>query len=309
VIINRQSIRDGKVWVAASLIATLTCLACYFIYYDRSVQGPRGGSIAGLIFGGLGTAFILIAFLISFRRMFRSWRGFGRAYQWLQAHVYLSLASYWIIILHAGGFHWGGPLTQVLMWTFTVCYVSGIIILVFQQLIPRLLLAEVPHETIYEQIDHVSRRNLIAADALVAENVDTVTVPSAAVATATATIAPGVDLQGFYQRRVRPYLAYDLPENPFSRAGALAAAVRRMFRIFNPAPPAAIEFNDFRRKVSEELVPVLDALEAYTNERRQFARQRRLQHVLHGGLLIHVPTAWVMVVLTIVHAIKAVSFL
>jgi len=57
------------------------------------------------------------------------------------------------------------------MWAFTICYFSGLLVLIMQQVIPRLLLEEVPLETVYEQIDHVARNNLQAADELIESQV------------------------------------------------------------------------------------------------------------------------------------------
>jgi hypothetical protein len=56
------------------------------------------------------------------------------------------------------------------------------------------------------------------------------------------------------------------------------------------------------------LAGVVDALEGYTQERRQFALQRRMQHMLQGWLLIHVPAAWVMVALAPLHAVMALRY-
>ena len=62
--------------------------------------------------------------------------------------------SFPLIRFHAG-FQLGGPLTMVLMVLFTLVIASGIFGVVLQQFIPRMMLARLPHETIYEQIDSV----------------------------------------------------------------------------------------------------------------------------------------------------------
>jgi hypothetical protein len=323
VIINRKSLRDSRHWIVVSLLATLVCTAWYFFHYRHTIHGAKGGTVTGLVFGSIGTAFILFAFGITVRRRFRSMR-WGRAYWWLQGHIYLSLVSYWIILLHAG-FTWGGPLTQVLMWAFTVCYVSGIFVLILQQMIPRLLLAEVTRETIYDQIDAVALKNLKAADALVAANaVVAVTVPDldsagaegdagdddGGFATVGGRTSPGADLKAFYDRRVRPYLASGIRPADQGVVGAWFAGIGRALS-FGGAPrgPDGADFNDLRRKMPDELYGAIDALEGYTEERRQFALQKRMHHWLHGWLLLHVPTAWIMTVLLIVHAVMAVSYL
>ena len=164
-IIDRQSLRHSRIWIILSLLILLVSTIGYFFYAATSAKGTSGGSWQGLLFGSVGTAIILFAWLLTVRKWRRSAR-VGKAYTWLQGHVYLSIVSYPLILYHAG-FHWGGPLTSVLMWAFTLCYFSGVLVLIVQQIIPRLLLEEVPLETIYEQINHVARKNLEAADELI----------------------------------------------------------------------------------------------------------------------------------------------
>jgi hypothetical protein len=319
VIIDRQSLRDSRGWIILSLLTLLICTGWYFVYAATSPQGASGGSWQGLTFGGIGTAIILFAWALTVRKWRRSAR-WGKAYSWLQGHVYLSIVSYPVILYHAG-FHWGGPLTRVLMWAFTICYFSGILVLLFQQIVPRLLLSEVPLETIYEQIDHVSRRNLAAADELVAVNaMVAVAVPDLGEDEFQTTRAPRgpvrsgpAELQRFYDDLVRPFLAQGLgPADRGKRAAVIASwgsALRQAILPRRITAPTTQEFADFRRQTTETLAPVIDALEGYTEERRQFALQKRMQHLLHGWLLLHVPASWIMIVLMPLHAIMAVRYL
>jgi len=319
VIIDRTSLRDSRGWIILSLLTLLACTVWYFIYAASSPNGASGGSWQGLTFGGIGTAIIVFAWALTVRKWRRSAR-WGKAYSWLQGHVYLSIVSYPVILYHAG-FHWGGPLTRVLMWAFTICYFSGILVLLFQQIVPRLLLSEVPLETIYEQIDHVSRRNLASADELVAANATVAaTVPDLGdddFQTTRASRGPSrvgpADLQRFYDDRVRPFLAQGLGSAERSKRMQVLATwtytLRKAVYPRTPGAPTQQEFADLRGKLTENLAPVVDALEAYTEERRQFAMQKRMQHLLHGWLLLHVPASWVMIVLMPLHAVMAVRYL
>jgi hypothetical protein len=317
VLIDRQSLKDSRGWIVLSLLTLIVCTGWYFIYAATAPQGPSGGSVPGLVFGGIGTAIILFAWGLTVRRRWRS-RRWGKAYTWVQGHIYLSLVSYWVILYHAG-FEWGGPLTQALMWSFTICYFSGIVVLVFQQVLPKFLLAEVPLETIYEQIGSVSRQNLEAADTLVAANVVVaVTVPDlddddferrGPVRPPT----PGADLKAFYDHRVRPFLADGVqPAGRGQYAAVFAtwgsAARGVILPRSRPAAPATSEFNDLRRKLPEGLHGVVDALEGFAEERRQFTLQKRVHHLLHGWLLVHVPASWVMIVLLPLHAVMALRY-
>jgi hypothetical protein len=90
---------------------------------------------------------------------------------------------------------------------------------------------------------------------------------------------------------------------------AWARATRRTLLPFGgPEVLTPNDFTEFRRSMPEGLHPVVNALEGYTEERRQFALQRRLQHLLHGWLLVHVPASWVMIVLLPLHAIMALRY-
>ena len=320
-IIDRTSLRDSRGWIILSLLTLIVCSVAYFIYAAQATAGPSGGSWQGLTFGGIGTAIIVFAWALTVRKWRRSAR-WGKTYGWLQGHVYLSIVSYPVILYHAG-FHWGGPLTRVLMWAFTICYFSGLLVLLVQQIIPRMLLSDVPLETIYEQIDHVSRKNLAAADELIEVNAAVVaTVPDLGDdefqttpqrGGAAVRQNPAVDLRAFYDKRVRPYLAQGLGSPERSKRAAVVAAwfsaARQTLLPSAVQPPTTKDFADLRRQLTDNLWPALDALEGYTEERRQFATQKRLQHVLHGWLLIHVPASWVMIVLLPLHAVMAVRYL
>jgi hypothetical protein len=72
----------------------------------------------------------------------------------MAAHIWLGLACFPLLVLHSG-FYLGGTLSTVLMVLLTLVIASGIWGLALQQVIPRMMLADVPSETIYSQIDHV----------------------------------------------------------------------------------------------------------------------------------------------------------
>jgi hypothetical protein len=308
--IDRKSLRDSRWWIAISLALLLACSIWFIIYRHPDPQRTSGGSLPGLVFGSVGTAIVLFAWALTIRKWRRS-APWGRTYHWLQGHVYLSIVSYPIIFYHAGGLRFGGTLTTVLMWAFTVCYFSGLIVLILQQVLPRLMRQEIPLETIYDQIDDVARTNLATADDLVAMNAPAValaaTVPAgaaeaeyaaAAIAAEAGRPSPAAaaELKTFYERRVRPYLAHGLSTDGQTHAAAVK-------------PPAGDEFSRVRKILPDALRSVVDTLQTFTEERRQFALQRRMQHLLHGWLLLHVPAAWVMIILIPIHAVMAIRYL
>ena len=302
--------RDSRVWV---LVCTLLLVAACVVYWfipgmgARRLDGPSGGTVEGLVLGVVGYAMMLFALLLGARKRVRSLR-LGRAYWWCQGHVWFGIISFPIIILH-GGFKpnfWGGPLTQVIMWIFVVVWVSGLVGLIIQQVMPNRLLNTVPMETIYEQIDHIIAQLKRDAEKIVravqektkeeSEEAEEAAEAGGATATATRTVTiarTGAEAEAklatFYRQNVAPILVEKIPKGtPLARDRAANA----MFAQLRDTMPLSL------RKPVQDLADICE-------ERRQLNRQRRLHHVLHGWLLFHVPLSYALMVLATVHAIQA----
>lgn len=96
------------------------------------------------------------------------------------------------------------------------------------------------------------------------------------------------ELREFYLGEVRPYLA----GNP--RQGRLSSR-----RESNRA------FSQMRGTLPVELHETLSALQARSDEHRQFAEQQRLHRWLHYWLALHIPFSMMLYVLMVVHIIMA----
>lgn len=153
-------------WAAVSAVLLGAATAVYLPYQRNALNGPSGGSWHGLVFGFVGTSMMAFVLLLGLRKQFRS-LPLGRAQWWMQGHVWFGTISYPIIWFHAG-FRWGGTLTTLLMVLFTIVWVSGIVGLIIQNIIPRRIARRLPYATIYEQIDHVIVKLREEADELVA---------------------------------------------------------------------------------------------------------------------------------------------
>ena len=140
--------RTHRRWVAICLVALLAATAVYVPYHLRSLNGPTGGSWLGLLYGFVGYGLMLFAGALGVRARRPTWR-LGRAETWLKGHVWLALLAYPLIYFHAG-FAFGGPLTVVLMALFTIVTLSGILGVVLQQILPRVMTDRAPLETIFE---------------------------------------------------------------------------------------------------------------------------------------------------------------
>jgi hypothetical protein len=190
--------------------------------------------------------------------------------------VWLGLVSYFIIWFHAG-WRWGGPLTTWLMICFSAVWATGVLGLLIQNILPRIMFDRLPRELIYDQIPSESQRQLEAADQLIA--------------TIDAKSKPGQDLAQFYNSAVAPYLAQ-------------GAQIDRPTTSTSPASAAFAQLRTRHASLAEPLA----ALEGFVREHQQRLLQRKLHWILHGWLLIHVPLSVVMIVWIPVHAIFALRY-
>lgn len=121
-----------------------------------------GGTPLGLWFGSISLAIFVFAALLSLRKKIPLWR-IGTVQRWLRAHIWLTLLTIPLVILHSG-FRLGGPMTMLLMALYAIVMVSGIYGLVLQHHLPRLMKERLPAETVFEQIPHIRAQLYAAAE-------------------------------------------------------------------------------------------------------------------------------------------------
>ena len=308
-----------RTWAIASAVIFAASLIAYIVYAHNSIQGARGGSAAGLIFGVLGFAFMLFAALLGARKRVPVWR-LGRAQAWMRGHLWLGALSLPIILFH-GGFHFGGTLTRVLMWLLIFTVFSGLFGAVLQHYIPRVMTADVPLETIYDEIGNVRNLLLEEADramealcgAIVCSKTSheeiqraggfTAMRPMAAATKGGAAVAPAAEilllseeesspLRHFYFNEVRPFL-----ERP---------AEHRL--LVSDAHRSQLGFSGLRTLLPVGAHATVDDLEDVCEEARQLKKQQRLYRWLHLWLLIHIPISLALIVLGAVHAVMALKY-
>ncbi|MEY2520125.1 MAG: hypothetical protein QOF24_1884 [Verrucomicrobiota bacterium] len=134
---------------------------------ERFVQTPTehhtvGGTPLGLWFGSISLAIFVFAAFLSLRKKIPLWR-VGTVQRWLRAHIWLTLLTIPLVILHSG-FRFGGPMTTLLMALYAIVMVSGIYGLFLQHLMPRLMKERLPAETVFEQIPHIRAQLATAAE-------------------------------------------------------------------------------------------------------------------------------------------------
>ena len=315
-------------WAIGSLAFFVISAVVYFLYARSSPIGPRGGSTIGLVFGIVGFGFMIFAALLGARKRVPTWR-LGRAKAWMRGHLWLGLLSLPVILFH-GGFHFGGALTRVLMWLLIVTVASGVYGAVLQNYLPRAMTADVPLETIYDEIGNVrmllrqeadramealcgsmglsrsaedgaraggfTALRPIAATSAPLRTSAAVSAGAAAVAMAPEIILlndeEAAPLKKFYLSEMRVFL-----EEPKRRGQRLADS--------NTAPAA---FSRLRTLLPAAAQVTVDDLEDICEEARQLERQERLHHWMHGWLLVHIPLSLALILLGAVHAVMALRY-
>ena len=289
-------------WIIACLLIAAPATAYYIPYHRSALNGPRGGSWPGLIYGIAGSVLILFESLLPLRRKMAT-QYLGRATTWMKGHIWLGFLSVPLILFHSG-FHLGGALTTVLMLLFGLVVLSGVFGLIVQQILPRMMMTQVPMETIYEEIPHVLDQLRKEAEELVAavcgplEDSPQPPLGSDGVRTGPGTFdAPSAPPEGsaplkeFYCHHIRPFLqgsGYD---------GDLAASAR-----------ANVLFQQMRTLLPPPQHKTLSDLEAICEERRQLALQSRLHLWLHCWLLLHAPLSMALLLLAAAHAVIALRY-
>lgn len=322
--------RTQRGWALRSLAILAISAVVYFLYAFGSLQGPRGGSAMGLLFGIVGFAFMIFAAFLGARKRVPTWR-VGRAQTWMRGHLWLGFLALPIILFH-GGFHFGGTLTRILMWLLIITVLSGVFGAALQHYIPRVMTSDVPLETIYDEIANVrsllreeadraletlcgslglgisssgevrraggftALRSMAASAVPLRTSAAVSAGASAAVAAAPEIILLGEEesasLRRFYLSEMRPFL-----ERPKQRGQRLADAAK-----------ASSAFAGLRTTLPAAAQVTLSDLEDICDEARQLTRQERLHKWLHGWLLLHIPLSLALILLGAIHAVMALRY-
>jgi len=166
-------------WIVFVCLATIAACILYAVNFHPAalpswirlpsslIQTPTehhtvGGTPLGLWFGSISLAIFVFAALLSLRKKIPLWR-VGTVQRWLRAHIWLTILTIPLILLHSG-FRFGGPMTTFLMVLYGIVMVSGFYGLFLQHLMPRLMKERLPAETVFEQIPHIRAQLAVAAE-------------------------------------------------------------------------------------------------------------------------------------------------
>lgn len=248
-----------------------------------------GGTPLGLVLGSVALAIFLFASALGIRKKKRLWP-LGNVRLWLKAHLWLSVLTVPLVLLHCG-FAAGGPHTSWLLVLYAVVMGSGFVGLALQQFMPQVMKERLPREVVFEQIPQFRERLFESALKL---RRSLVTLVAAADGGRGAEEGMSVVLvRKFLDDECLPYLS--LTRGDRHRLGNEKSAFDR--------------FRTLKLNVDREWQPMVEQLQRWCEERRGMDLQTKYQHWLHGWLIIHIPTSFALLVFTIWHAWVAVRFL
>ena len=252
-----------------------------WLVQKSSEHRSQGGTPVGLIFGTIALGIFIFAALLGVRKKL-PFLPVGNVQRWLRAHIWLTLLTIPLILLHSG-FCLGGPMTTTLMVLYAIVMVSGIYGLILQHKLPTMMKESLAAEIVFEQIPNMRAQLCAAAEKLLRSLKQQATSGSAAVAT---DVSQEEVLAGFIEQRLLPYL----------RAG------RGERYQLGHAREADDIFSRLKLRVDEIYRTRVDEMRRWCDERRLTDTQVRMQHWLHGWLFLHVPFSFLLLLMTAWHA-------
>ena len=239
-----------------------------------------GGTPLGLVLGTISLGIFVFAALLGVRKKL-PFLPVGNVQRWLRGHIWLTLLTIPLILLHSG-FRLGGPMTTTLMLLYAIVMVSGIYGLILQHKLPTMMKESLPAEIVFEQIPNVRAQLCAVAEKFQRSLKQQATSGSAVVAT---DVSQEEVLAGFIEQRLLPYLR---------------ARHSEKYRLGHTREADEI-FRHLKLRVDEMYRPRVDEMRRWCEERRLTDAQVRMQHWLHGWLFVHVPLSFLLLLMTVWH--------
>jgi hypothetical protein len=240
-----------------------------------------GGTPLGLVFGTISLGIFVFAALLGVRKKL-PFVPVGSVQRWLRGHIWLTLLTIPLVLLHSG-FRLGGPMTTTLMLLYAIVMVSGIYGLILQHKLPTMMKESLPAEIVFEQIPNVRAQLCAAAEKLQRSLKQQAASGSTVVAI---DVSQEEVLADFIEQRLLPYLR--------ARRG-------EKYRLGHTREADEI-FRNLKLRVHEMHRPRVDEMHRWCEERRLTDIQLRLQNWLHGWLFVHVPLSLLLLLMTVWHA-------
>ncbi len=310
-----------QAWLLGTSLIAIGCVILYGYAAAGQPRWPGGASKIGLAFGVIAGLIFLFEFLLWPRKtsFFRTARWLGKTQTWMHAHLWLGLLTLPLVVMHSG-FAVGGTFTLVFLILYGAVMTSGILGLVLQNFLPRILLDLVPHETVASQLEVVAKQLAIDADRILSVYVEGA---QATTSLSGAAAAVKEEHQVGAQRRVGTVLPVQLhPEQSLTKPLPSPEIIRAVREVIEPylltgrdsrallgtKRQNAQYFGELRRVAPPDLRDAVAVLAELCERRRQLAVQERIHSWLHGWMLVHLPLSAALMVLLIGHIFLALYY-
>jgi hypothetical protein len=263
---------ESPFWLRLFIIATVLCLLAYLLnaviaeIQPYNWWGLTYGTLASLLMGGAGLYAVR-------RRMTKTalQRRLGKAQPWLQFHVYGGTLALLLTFMHTGFKLPTGVLTWWL-WVLTI-YVtlSGILGVLMQKWIPKILASGLAMEVVYERIPELITEIRDKSEKLIQ------------------TCAPQSGVKDFYRKNLAMALAAVQPRWIYcvDITGGIQSRVK--------------QFDYLRRFLPADEKDKLDRLETYYRTKLEIDAHYTLQTALRWWMYTHVPLSLVLLILIVFH--------
>jgi hypothetical protein len=328
------------------ILVVLATAAAGFIYLDTfyphrfssPIPMPRlaggtpgyvnvGATPLGLILGSVSFAIFVFAGLLGLRKKVVLWR-VGTVQAWLRAHIWLTLLTIPLVILHTG-FRLGGPMTSFLVVLYAIVMASGIYGLALQHYLPKVMKERLPAEAVYEQIPYILSQLCRQAEKM------RDSLKGTAALSETSSARTGSNATSVPRNQSGSGAAINIPLDPAlsqleratmvdSEAAAVASQdaesetvlltflethalpYLRKSRVHRTGMASRSYSEDMfrflRLRTAQSYRDLVREIQALCDERRMLDYQRRLHHWLHYWLFVHVPLSYLLIVMTAWHA-------
>lgn len=326
--------RLHRPWLIGTLVATAAASGAYWWYARTAVNGPRGGTWQGLLFGIAGSICMILAGLLAGRKKLPG-RNVGTAKAWLRGHLWIGLLSVPLIVFHAG-FRLGGPLEQVLMLVFGIVIVSGMFGTFLQQYLPRYMTSAVPAQAITEQIPVACGRLRKLTEEAVLKSCGAAALSEALKARGEKSMTvvtlgtipqqtgnTGKARSSLTNATISSSVLMDFVVSPLDEDYSPEAELAKFFcedvltflspdaRPDHPLASPTIALARISRlegSVPSRLREAVEEIRVACDERRQLLAQQRIHNWLHGWLFPHIILSMVLLILAVLHVVMSLYY-
>lgn len=257
-------------WFTAFSVGFILCLLAYFLNVVLTEVHPY--SVWGITYGSLALGFLIGATSYGIRRRvvrFTKKFGIGKKHSWLQFHMYGGTLFLLLVLMHSGFRVPTGSLTWWLWFSSIWVTVSGLIGVLLQKWIPKILTSGISTEINYARIPQLIQEIRDQAESLVQSCGDLV--------------------NDFYKKNLA-----------FSLTGPQLRLIYYI-DITGGIQSRTKQLNYLRRFLSGEEKEKLAQLENMYKTKLEIDAHYTLQKALRWWLYLHLPVSIVLVILVALH--------